>query len=234
VSDLPERIQRGIAALRRGKPLEAAEDLHAVWSDVDFRAADDLRDVRARVAALLAQAWLDAGQAPRAEVPLREALAGARELGDDAGLQMLKELETRLTNGLSEARAREAEARRLARLAETPLEVLLEQATTPLARADAMIRKATAEIEFGRGEAAAPIARDAARLAREHRAVREEVLARMTVARAEPSAARDELLTALAVAESAGEFNLVGAIARAAEIAGVELPRHRFADRDTA
>jgi hypothetical protein len=86
------------------------------------------------------------------------------------------------------------------------------------------VRKANAELDAGRAESAVEIAGEALRLGAELDDVRTRVLARMTLARARPEDASEQLRLAWSEAERADEFNLVGAVARAAELGGVQLP----------
>jgi len=221
--DLPARILAGIEALREGRPAEAAEALRQVAEDRDFAAAEDLPDVRARVFSLLAQALLEADRPREAEPWARRALSATEALGDEQGALQIRALHQRIFAAATDALRAEQAARQAATLAATPLEEVLAGLDTDAARAPALVAKANAEVDAGRAESGAEIARAALRAARAAEILREEVLARLTLARALPAEAEVHLQAAWARAEAADEFNLVGAVARAAELAGVKL-----------
>lgn len=206
-------------ALRAERWEDAVVALEAVASDAGFRSQPDLADVRARVASLLAQALLGAGRAAEAEPHARQALQAARALGEGG-----TEARTLLQAILADLARAEQAARQARRTAETPLDRLLEGIEGDEALAAVLVRKANAEVDVGRPAQALPLARRALAHAIACGSLREEVLARMTVARAAPEEAEAELRSAWQRAEAADDFNLVGAVARAARLSGVALP----------
>lgn len=221
---LARRLLHGVETLRARRFVEACEALLEVASAPDLAAAADLVDVRARATTLLAQAMLGAGDLDAALPWLDEAERLLGGLGDRDGLAEVRALRRQRDDALAD-RARKAQAaERLARLAETPLDALRARAPSPHALLELLVQKANAEVEAGRPDAAAAIAREGLDLALRLDSVRGEVLARLTLARAEPSSAAEQLEQAWRRAERADEFNLVGAVARAAELAGVALP----------
>lgn len=221
---LARRLLDGVEALRAERFDAARDALLEVAGAPELAAAADLVDVRARATTLLAQAMLGAGDLDGALPWLDAAERLLGGLGDRDGLAHVRALRRRRDDALAD-RARKAQAaERLARLAATPLEALRARAPSPAALLDLLVQKANAEVEAHRPEDAAAIAREALDLAVGLDSVRGEVLARLSLARAEPSSAAEQLEAAWRRAERADEFNLVGAVARAAELAGVELP----------
>lgn len=214
----------GVEALRAGRHEEAVAALLEVASDPELAAADDLRDVRARACTMLAQALIAAGDPDASGTWLDEAERLLAAVGDAAGLAEVRGLRRERGDALTD-RARKAQAKqRLAELARIPLDELRGRASSPAMLQDLLVQKANAEVEAGRSDEAASVAREAVALAVELDSVRGEVLARLSLARAAPATATDELTAAWRRAERANEFNLVGAVARAATLAGVELP----------
>lgn len=224
--DLHERISEGLEALRAGRPSDAAAALRIVWEDADLAAADDLVDIRARVGSLFAQAALESGQLTVADKACRDVLRILRKLGDRAGLEEVRTLQDQIVGAL----AREAEhAQRLIEqraVASTPLAALLADVTDPLVRAEKLVKKATAHADLSELSDGAPLAHEALTLAESHGSTQWTVLARLALVRLEPGRAIEHLMAAHARAEQAGEFNLISTIARAAELAGVALPKH--------
>lgn len=224
--DLHERIAEGLLALRSGRPADAMTSLRVVWEDVDLAEAVDLVDIRARVGSLYAQAALESGARAEADKVCRDVLRILRKLGDRAGLDEVRTLQDQIVTAM----ARDAEqAERLKEqraVSATPLVHLLAGVTDPLGRAEKLVKKATAHADLGELDQGAPLAREAVTLADAHGSPQWSVLARLALARLEPAHAVDHLIAAHRRAESAGEFNLISTIARAADLAGVVMPKH--------
>lgn len=213
-----EALLRALSALQGGHPEEAepllAEALKAELSEA----------ARARVLGLHAQALLALGQAEAAKLQVREAMRLARALGDDAGLTQLRRLNgevyARLAEDSAQDRLRRQEAEALAR----PLEALLAEAETPADRAAVYLRKCNQLMDAGEPERARPLAEQGLALADAiEGAVKEQVLARLSLARVEaaPEARRALYEAALDIADAADEANLVTAVAQAAEADGL-------------
>lgn len=190
-----------------------------MWTDPDL-ADDDLRDIRARVGSLYAQALIECGRPLEAEAPLREARRIARGLGDDAGIAATADLVRRVASARAEA-ARQATA--TAADLDAPID------GTGIPRADALLRRAGAEADAGRREDAARHAEEALSIA--EAGPREQVLAHLVLARTDPARTASEIALAFAIAEAADDFTLAGTVVRAAELAGVALPTAPFAGR---
>ncbi len=224
--DLHERIAEGLLALRSGRPADACVSLGVVWEDADLAAATDLADIRARVGSLYAQAALESGSRDVADKVCRDVLRILRKLGDRAGLEEVRTLQDQIVTAI----ARDAEhAQRLVEqraVAEAPLADLLKGVTDPLVRAEKLVKKATAYADLGELEQGAPLAAEAQALADAHGSPQWSVLAGLALARLDPAHAVDHLVGAHRRAEEAGEFNLISTIARAADLAGVLMPKH--------
>lgn len=222
--ELADRLLEGVAALRADRAADAVAPLLAVASDPELAAAGALADIRARACSLLAQALLRTDRPDDASPWIDEALRILRSLEDREGLARVGELRREVLEARQQAATRAQGEARSRRLAATPLDDILATVTAPPALLDVLIRKANADADDGRPGDALPIAERALGLADELRDVRGQVLARMSIARAVPDRAAQLLVEAWSVAERAGEPTLVGAVARAAELAGVPLP----------
>lgn len=222
--DLEQRIADGLLALRSGRPADAAALLQVVWEDPDLAAAADLVDIRARVGSLYTQAAMDAGQLDVADKACREVLRIVRRLGDRAGLEQVRGLQDGIVLAL--ARRAEHEQRLVEQrlVAATPLADLLAGVTDPLVRAERLVKKATAHADLDEHPEGRPLAAEALALAAAQGSAQWCVLACLALARLDPAHAVAHLAVAHQHAESAGEFNLISTIARAADLAGVALP----------
>lgn len=225
---LAEALRAGVAALRGGRPAEAVDLLAQVVTGLE--GAGDLADVHLRASTLLAQALLETGSLGDASRRIQQVRRAARAAGDRAAAAAAEELDLRVRARATEEASAAERARRLAAVAERPLEDILARASGDLARAAALIEKANAELGAGRPERAGDVAREALLHARAAHATREQVLAHLTIAEAEPARARSELLDALDLADRAHNTGLITLIARAAEAAGVELPSQHGPD----
>jgi len=221
---LAELLLAGLAHLRAGRAVDAADALRSLLLDPEFATATDVDDVKARAYGLYAQALLGAGAPTEAARACDDALRLARTLGDEAGLTELRALQAEIRDGVTTAaKARAAEAH-AARLAGLTLEQILVGLASPAERADALVKKALADLDHGRPGDAEVAARRALTEAIAAERVTEEVHARLALARAARHEASAQLLAAWRRAERADEFNLVGAVARTAELLGVRLP----------
>lgn len=219
--DLADRVRRGVDALKQGRPAEAVDALEPVATDPAFETQGDLADIRARVWSLLAQALLEAGRPHEADPWARRALQAVTDLGDEQGEQAVRALHQRIFAAATDLhRQRTA----IERVASTDVDELLAGAEGPQERAGVLVEKANAEARVGRAAAATDLARRALAIARGADAAREQVLALLVLAEAQPDEASGHLHAAWAIAEAADESTLVGAVARAAGTAGVRLP----------
>lgn len=230
--DLPDAVRRGVDALRSGRPADAVDALATVVADEALAAAPDLVDIRARVLVLHAQALSESGRLDEAKSAIPEALRAVRRLDDDDGIHAVKQLQARLVRDIADDHRRASEAIERARVARTPIDELLAAGVAEQ-RADVLLRKANAMIDTGSPEEGGGYADEALALAMAARSVRDEVLARLSIARARPADAAQQVAAALAIAERAADFNLVGTVARAAALHGVALPGQPYAQRRT-
>jgi len=113
---------------------------------------------------------------------------------------------------------------------DTPLELLLAGARTPIEQVDALVRRANAEMDDGDVEIGRGLSLKAIVLSRDTcpQAARQRVLALLCYLRTVPSDAQELLEEAHAVADSTDEPQLVTAIAHAARTLGISLPTHVF------
>lgn len=210
---LAAAVKLGVDALRRGDAVAAAHALAPVANDEALENAPDLVDIRARVLVLYAQALVAADRFDDAQPALVQALRAVKRLDDDEGVAAVRGLQQLALHSRAKARG-------------TPAAAPAGTAPSP-DDAEALLIAANAAT----GEQAARLGEQAFALAVAHGSVREEVLARLVLARSRPDAAADQLAAALRRARGAGEFTLVGAVVRAAELAGVALPQEPYAGR---
>jgi hypothetical protein len=126
-SDLPDRLHRGLDALKTGRPADAVDSLWIVFWDAELANTPDLTDIRLRAGTLLAQALLRCGRIPEVDRVLSEAERLVVERDDENGRQAVTSLRTEW----AAARARrEAESPLVGRdpLFERPLADLQEVA----------------------------------------------------------------------------------------------------------
>lgn len=202
-AELDPLFMEAIAALKR-------EDGAAVLARAPelIRAAGDNPAMKGRVLAWLAQAEMFNGDLKAASQAARQALAVAKDAGDEKGQLAIRGLQAQITMKRQEAAGRDA----------APLPV--ELPNTPVSRAMAMITMG----DLSTGEA---LAREARRLAREAGDAREEVMALLALARV-PACAAEAIHEAAAAADASGDMNLVTAVSKAAKAAGVPLPTKVF------
>lgn len=222
---LAATLTRGVAALRERRLDDAITALGAVWADPDLEAADDLRDIRARAGSLYTQALVDAGRPRDADGPCRQTIRLLRVLRDKDGLTHVRGLQDRLVAALVEEKAQATRLEEQQTIAATPLDALLAGVTGAVERAEVLVKKANAEHAVGRTETGLELATQALDLARAEGSAHWEVLARLSLVRVDPQAAEAHIAAAADRAAEAEEFNLASMIARAAEVAGVPLPK---------
>jgi hypothetical protein len=196
-----ELFQRVVEALRREDHATVLYSAPALLA-----ASQEFPAFRPRVLGWLAQAEMYAGNYRAAGQAVRQALAAARALGDEAGTLALRGLQAQITM-----------RRQMAAGLPAPD---LELPDTPVVRANAAI-------ERGDHALGARLAREAREAARAAGDAREEVLALLALARI-PGEAAEAIPAAAAVADASNDQNLVTAVAQAAKAAGVELGKWSF------
>lgn len=216
-------LARGVRALQEGRPAEAVPLLVAVCDDPEFAAATDLVDIRARASSLCAEALLLVGRPAEAMVRAESALVAARRTGDTDGVDQIERLRERIRAALGSP----ADGVLPAGDAGVTLTIAeIEARFHDLgARAEWLLRKAATDARDGRGSDALDAANRAIEAA--PGSVRIGVLGRLVIARVDPVRAPAELQAALDLARDASEFTLVGAVVRAAELAGIPLDAGR-------
>ena len=182
---------------------------------------------RARALGMRAQALLGLGQLDRAKEGLVLALRAARALGDADGVTQLRGLNQTIYAALAHKSEQARLAAEEAALLQEPLERLLDAAQSPHERVMALIRKANQAADLLTPDV--PLARRAvAESDALQDGIREQVLARLCLARACPAEAPRWLADARDRADEADEPNLVGAVASAARAIGVRLAERVF------
>jgi tetratricopeptide (TPR) repeat protein len=208
---IAQRLTAGIRALKEGQA-EAAAELLEVCVDPEWVAATDTEDLRCRALSLSAQALMRAGRLEAAQRRAEAALALARSLGEVEGTQEITEL---LNTMAAERVARPAPAAR----------------RWPSARNEGELQAAADAIDAGDLERGRAIA-EAALSSGDPRTA---VLGRLLIVRADPDQAAELLPAAAEIAREAEEPTLLGAVARAASLYGVDLGTlhgpERVADR---
>jgi tetratricopeptide (TPR) repeat protein len=211
-------LRDGVSALRQGQAEQAVSLLASVCDYPEFVAASELLDIRTRALSLCAEALLLAGRPAEALPRAETALQLARQLGDLEGVDEIERLRVRIQRAAVPGEGgRQGEASLLSQ----SLDELELQARRPIDRAELLVRKATAELEAGHPEQAAEAAERALLAAPQY--PRTSVLARLTLARAQPERAAQLLREAAEIGRDAEDFNLVGWVARSAELLGLDL-----------
>ncbi|TVQ91028.1 MAG: hypothetical protein EA397_11065 [Deltaproteobacteria bacterium] len=219
-----ETLAQGVQALRDGRATEAARLLAEACADPDFATAPEVRDLYARACSLQAQALLLAGQPSKARKPLRVALDLLEALHDEEGLRKVRELEREVGEAMAEDFAAMARRREQIALSRRSLSEVLAELPAHAPRAEAMVKWSLGALADGRADQAIDAATRAVAEAASRGDVKHQVLAHIALASAEPERASAHLEAARSCADGADDFNLVGAVARAAEQAGVQLP----------
>ena len=152
---------------------------------------------------------------------------GGLGLGDADGVTQLRGLNQTIYAALAHKSEQARLAAEEAKLLEASLESLLETAQSPHERVMALIRKANQAADLHTPDV--PLARRAVAEADAlSDGIREQVLARLCLARACPEEAERCLADARDRADEADEPNLVGAVASAARAMGVRLAERVF------
>ena len=219
------RLRLGIESLQRGDPLAAVPHLVAVVDDRALRDADDLTDVLARATSLLAQALLEAGDLDAAELRVQDAFTILGAMADTDGLQEVSELRDRIAaervNRVDTLRRQQS----MERLADTTVADLRRMyGKDAQSLCEILLKKCNAEFEAGRAEQAFELAHEVLTQAVAEDWMRQEVLARLTLARIQPVEAETLLNEAWRRADRGNDHTLISTIARAAALAGVGLP----------
>ena len=218
-------LRRGLERLRRGEPAAAVPHLTAVVEDGALRAAADLQDILAKATSLLAQAHLELEDLGRARSYATDALALCRSLSDGDGTREIEGLVADFAAAERAQDQRDRTQRSMETLARTDTETLRRQyGKDPLSLAEILLKKSGAELEGGRHESARSLSEQVLNRACREGWRRQEVLARMSLARIDPTQAQEQLTEAWRRAERDNDHTLVATVARAASIAGVALP----------
>jgi hypothetical protein len=221
---VPTILSDAFAALRAGEPTRVLELLSGLPAEIPPAQ-------RGRVEAWRAQALRALGRVEEADRAVVEAIRAAKAAGDVEGVRQLRELQASVVASLAAKRhADSARAADLALLDRTDAE-LLAAAEGPEARADLLIRRASARMDAGRLEEAGVDIQRAGEEALAAGAPRPRVLALLAQARLARARAEDPAVAvreAHAIADASDDMNLITAVAHAARSVGVKLEAPRF------
>lgn len=226
---IADALTAGVTALREGRPTDAVPRLVEALEGLEGN--EDLEDFTARAASLLAQARLAIGDLAGARQAAHQAMRILRRHQDQAGLDEVRSLDEQIGAALeAQKRALVARAKAESAAAQTA-DALEAMATTPYARADALLQHTDALRRVEEPERAVHSATRAAFWADAAGAVRERVLARLALAELgqDPEL---QLAEAGAIADAANETTLVGLVAKACELLGIALKPLPFAGKD--
>jgi tetratricopeptide (TPR) repeat protein len=216
-AELASALRDGVSALRQGRAEQAATLLASVCDHPAFVAAAELLDIRTRALSLCAEALLLSGRPAEALPRAETALQLVRQLGDLEGADEIERLRVRVQRALPGPAAMGGDSGLLAQ----SLEELELSARRPIDRAELLVRKATVELEAGHPALAVAAAERA--LLAAPQSPRTSVLARLTLARVQPERALQLLREAAEIGREAEDINLVGWVARSAELLGLDL-----------
>ncbi|NCG22438.1 MAG: hypothetical protein GWP91_25765 [Rhodobacterales bacterium] len=222
---LAGRLLEGLNFVRNGDNAAAALAFADVHAAPEMIAATDMVDVRIRALTLHGQAILATGGIESAQKSVMEAMRLARSVEDTQGLFQAQALYKQVLARRDDRSRRAIAASEAKRVAATSIgEIRSRLAPHSLALCDALIKKANAHMDVDQPIDGHPLALEALQLAQAQNWLREEVLARLSLARTQPSDAAHQLYEAWHRAERASDFTLVGTVARAATLQGVCLP----------
>jgi hypothetical protein len=207
------------------------------WEDVlacVARVPDDApSEVRARAEAWRAQALRALGRVQEAADAVRDAVRHARVAGDAEGVRVLRALQEGIHASLAAARVAEAGRAEDRILLDLDDAALLAGASEDTERVARCIKRAQAQLDAGRLEAAeASLAlgtRHASPDDLRGRVLLDLAAARLANARGNPDEVRARVLAAHALADAHDDMNLVTAVAHAARAAGIVLRPPPFA-----
>ena len=195
-----------------------------LWGDAELRHHDDLQDVRLAIGCQLLQARIEQRQAEPSKALLVEVRQLAADLDDTDALRLLERMAQAVQDVQRFAAEDRARAARAERVRTTSVDAIRDAAAgRPQVLADALVKKANAECDAGNLGVAVGLAQEALAIARDQGFLREEVFAGIALSRAEPQRARAHLEAAWSVASGANEHTLVSTIARACDVAGIQL-----------
>lgn len=208
-------LDRAFAALK-ARDWQAVLDALEGWTPPD-------EPTGARVAAWTAQALEGLGRLEEAERQAALATRLAKKAGEAAGVEASRGLHQRILGALAAAKALAQERAADAALAGHADEALVARAEDDAGAAALLLRKGNTLADRGAHAAAAASARTGLARAERAGAPRERVLLLLLLARVEPASAAAHVHAAHEVADAAGDWNLVTAVAKAAKAAGVKL-----------
>jgi len=221
---LAEGLSRGMEALHDGWPGQAVDALAPVVASPELAQALDLQDVRARACSLYAQALLACGRTQQAALWAGTAMRILQRHPDLEGKQLVAQLQEEI-EASDRAQGGALATLERHRVRALSLEQLLASAADADQRCELAVKKANAHLDEDLLIDAAAAATTALKLAERCASPRAKVLAHLTAARAKVAPASELLAAALAIADHSDDFNLVAAVARAARIHGVDLPK---------
>jgi hypothetical protein len=221
---LARALRDGIEQLEQGRADTAVEHLTVVVEDHDLRGASDMQDILAKATSLLAQALLKQGDLPAARRRCSDALDLCRRIEDDVGIANVRALSSEIEDAQRAQEDEERRQRSMQMLSRTDTDTLrATYAKDPLSLAEILLKKSSAELEAGRTKSARTLAGEVLTRATAESWRRQEVLARLTLARIDPHDAPTQLTRAWERAERDSDHTLVATVARAAELSGVTL-----------
>ena len=217
-------LSTAFGALRAGEHARVLELLQALPAEL-------APAQRGRSEAWRAQALRALGRVEEADRAVVEAIRSAKAAGDVEGVRQLRELQASVVASL--AAKRHADSARAADLAllDRPDAELLAGVEGPEARADLLLRRASARIDAGRLEDALGDVQRAGEEALAAGVPRPRVLvllARARLARARGEEPGGHVREAHALADASDDMNLITAVAQAARATGVKLEAPRF------
>lgn len=222
---MASHLRRGIEHLRKGEAKKAISALTTVVDDDAFAAAENLTDIRGRATSLLAQALLSDGQFEQAHRRAADALELTHSVDDSSGAAEIVDLLAQISAAEQNRAEERKRARTSLRLAQTDVADLRRlYARDRQSLAEVLLKKANAELEAGRSQVASELAHEVLTQAVLQDWRRQEVLARLSIARVNPIEAETQLNAAWVRAERDSDHTLISTVARAAALAGVALP----------
>lgn len=207
------RLLEGMNQIKAGAHTTACREIQAALE----MGLDDATEGRAH--SMLAQSQLALELYSEAKKSLRMAIRKAHDIGDKDALPALNQMMAEISGGLAKENIIATRRERQAEVNDTPLSELLEGVSDPNERLDVTLEKSDSLATAGQPDLAIALAGQVLATAqgKDICSPRHQVLALIAIANATPDNPGPTLERARAIADSAGEFNLITAVVKAAK-----------------
>jgi len=207
------QLLEGLNKIKSGLYKEACHHIKAAIE------ADLGTSTEGRAYSLLAQSQLALERYSEAKQSLRQAIRRAHDVGDKGSLPELHKMMSEIASGLAKDNIMASRRERQTVVGKKSLTELLEGVTEGNERLDITLEKADSLLMAGKNDEAVRLAESVLESAKccEPPSPRHQVLALIAIANASQDNHAQTLELARDIADNAGEFNLITAVAKAAK-----------------